>query len=89
MGHFSGWAGGVALSVLVIPVVVRTTEDKAGQPITIVMGTGAKPADALEAMRASARPTLRNGVPHDSRRCAVTSSTGAALASRSASAGSP
>jgi phosphate transport system permease protein len=27
MGHFSGWAGGVALSVLVIPVVVRTTED--------------------------------------------------------------
>ena len=27
MGHFSGWAGGVALSMLVIPVVVRTTED--------------------------------------------------------------
>jgi phosphate transport system permease protein len=27
LGHFSGWAGGVALSVLVIPVVVRTTED--------------------------------------------------------------
>jgi phosphate transport system permease protein len=27
MGHFSGWAGGVALAVLVIPVVVRTTED--------------------------------------------------------------
>jgi len=27
IGHFSGWAGGVALSVLVIPVVVRTTED--------------------------------------------------------------
>lgn len=27
MGHFSGWAGGVALSILVIPVVVRTTED--------------------------------------------------------------
>src|SRR6202451_2655490 len=26
MGHFSGWAGGVALSVLVIPVVGRTTE---------------------------------------------------------------
>jgi phosphate transport system permease protein len=26
-GHFSGWAGGVALSILVIPVVVRTTED--------------------------------------------------------------
>lgn len=27
MRHFSGWAGGVALAVLVIPVVVRTTED--------------------------------------------------------------
>ncbi len=27
MGHFSGWAGAVALSLLVIPVVVRTTED--------------------------------------------------------------
>jgi len=27
MGHFSGFAGGVALAVLVIPVVVRTTED--------------------------------------------------------------
>jgi phosphate transport system permease protein len=27
MGHFSGWAGSVALAVLVIPVVVRTTED--------------------------------------------------------------
>jgi phosphate transport system permease protein len=27
LGHFSGWAGGVALAVLVIPVVVRTTED--------------------------------------------------------------
>jgi phosphate transport system permease protein len=28
MGHFSGWAGAVALAVLVIPVVVRTTQDK-------------------------------------------------------------
>jgi phosphate transport system permease protein len=27
MGHFSGYAGSVALAVLVIPVVVRTTED--------------------------------------------------------------
>jgi phosphate transport system permease protein len=27
MGHFSGWAGGVALAFIVIPVVVRTTED--------------------------------------------------------------
>jgi len=27
MGHFSGWAGSLALSLLVIPVVVRTTEN--------------------------------------------------------------
>jgi phosphate transport system permease protein len=27
LGHFSGWAGSVALSLIVIPVVVRTTED--------------------------------------------------------------
>ena len=27
MGHFSGWAGAVALAVIVIPVVVRTTEN--------------------------------------------------------------
>jgi phosphate transport system permease protein len=27
MGHFSGWAGALALSLLVIPVVVRTTEN--------------------------------------------------------------
>lgn len=26
-GGFSGWAGGIALAILVIPVVVRTTED--------------------------------------------------------------
>lgn len=26
-GHFSGWAGALALSILVIPVVLRTTED--------------------------------------------------------------
>jgi phosphate transport system permease protein len=27
VGHFSGWAGSVALGLLVIPVVVRTTDD--------------------------------------------------------------
>jgi phosphate transport system permease protein len=27
MGHFSAWAGAVALAIIVIPVVVRTTED--------------------------------------------------------------
>ncbi|HZD91262.1 MAG TPA: phosphate ABC transporter permease PstA [Pseudolabrys sp.] len=27
MGHFSGWAGALSLAVIVVPVVVRTTED--------------------------------------------------------------
>lgn len=27
VGHFSAWAGGVALGIIVVPVVVRTTED--------------------------------------------------------------
>jgi phosphate transport system permease protein len=27
MGHFSGWAGAVSLTIIVIPVVVRTTEN--------------------------------------------------------------
>ncbi len=26
-GHFSGWAGGVSLAIIMIPVVIRTTED--------------------------------------------------------------
>ncbi len=27
IGHFSGWAGALALSILVIPIVIRTTEN--------------------------------------------------------------
>ncbi len=27
MGHFSGWAGSMALAIIAIPIVVRTTED--------------------------------------------------------------
>src|ERR1700749_315995 len=27
MGHFSGWAGAIALAVIAIPAVVRTTKD--------------------------------------------------------------
>ncbi|GAB3672461.1 phosphate ABC transporter permease PstA [Salinisphaera aquimarina] len=30
LGHFSGWAGGVALAIILLPVVVRTTEDQLG-----------------------------------------------------------
>jgi len=27
IGHFNGWAGGMALAIIMIPVVIRTTED--------------------------------------------------------------
>lgn len=30
VGHFSGWAGAVALAIIMIPVVLRTTEDMLG-----------------------------------------------------------
>jgi phosphate transport system permease protein len=48
MGHFSGWAGAVALAVIVIPVVVRTTEDM----LTLVPNTLREAAAALGMPRA-------------------------------------
>ena len=27
MHHFSGWAGGIALSIIALPIIVRTTQD--------------------------------------------------------------
>ncbi len=47
MGHFSAWAGGVALAMLVIPVVVRTTEDM----LTLVPNTLREAGAALGAPR--------------------------------------
>lgn len=48
MGHFSGWAGAVALAVIVIPVVVRTTEDM----LTLVPNSLREAAIALGTPRA-------------------------------------
>jgi phosphate transport system permease protein len=48
MGHFSGWAGAVALAVIVIPVVVRTTEDM----LTLVPNTLREAAAAIGMPRA-------------------------------------
>ena len=48
MGHFSGWAGAVALAVIVIPVVVRTTEDM----LTLVPDTLREAAASLGLPRA-------------------------------------
>lgn len=43
MGHFSAWAGSMALAVLVIPVVLRTTEDM----LNLVPNTLREAASAL------------------------------------------
>jgi len=43
MGHFSAWAGAMALAMIVIPVVVRTTEDM----LTLVPSTLREAAAAL------------------------------------------
>ncbi|HEX3418681.1 MAG TPA: phosphate ABC transporter permease PstA, partial [Stellaceae bacterium] len=43
MGHFSAWAGAVALAIIVIPVVVRTTEDM----LNLVPSTLREAASAL------------------------------------------
>jgi len=48
MGHFSGWAGVAALSVIVIPVVVRTTENI----LVLIPNTLREAATALGAPRA-------------------------------------
>jgi phosphate transport system permease protein len=45
VGHFNGWAGAVALSIIMIPVVLRTTEDM----LTLVPWTLREAAFALGA----------------------------------------
>jgi phosphate transport system permease protein len=45
MGHFSAWAGAIALAIIVIPVVVRTTEDM----LILVPNTLREAASALGA----------------------------------------
>ncbi|OHV07711.1 phosphate ABC transporter permease PstA [Kushneria phosphatilytica] len=47
MGHFSGWAGAASLMVLIIPVVIRSTEDM----LLLVSGTLREAASALGAHR--------------------------------------
>jgi len=48
LGHFSAWAGGVALATIVIPVVVRTTENM----LLLIPNTLREAAAALGASRA-------------------------------------
>lgn len=48
MGHFSAWAGSVALAIIVIPVVLRTTEDM----LLLIPNALREAASALGAPRA-------------------------------------
>jgi phosphate transport system permease protein len=49
LGHFSAWAGGVALATIVIPVVVRTTENM----LVLIPNTLREAAAALGAARST------------------------------------
>lgn len=49
MGHFSAWAGSVALAIIVIPVVLRTTEDM----LLLIPNALREAASALGAPRAT------------------------------------
>src|SRR5674476_803849 len=56
MGHFSGWAGAVSLAVIVVPVVVRTTEDM----LTLVPDTLREAAASIGLPRALLFTALNN-----------------------------
>jgi phosphate transport system permease protein len=63
MGHFSAWAGGVALGMLVIPVVVRTTEDMLLLvPNTLREATAALGAPRWKMIAAVAYRAARSGI---------------------------
>jgi len=63
MGHFSAWAGGVALAMLVIPVVVRTTEDMLLLvPNTLREATAALGAPRWKMIAAVAYRAARSGI---------------------------
>lgn len=63
MGHFSAWAGGVALAILVIPVVLRTTEDMLNLvPNTLREAATSVGAPTYMMIRKVAYRAARNGI---------------------------
>ena len=63
MGHFSAWAGGIALAMLVVPVVVRTTEDMLLLvPNTLREATAALGAPRWKMIAAVAYRAARSGI---------------------------
>ena len=87
MGGYSGWAGGVALAIIAVPVIVRTTEDMLrlvpgslreagaalGAPMStvIIQITWRRPAPAWSPASCSPRPAS----PARPRRCSSPLST--------------
>ena len=64
MGHFSRFAGSVALAILMFPVVVRTTEDQfATVPDTLRESGLALGATRARVMRKRKRPTPQVPAP--------------------------
>ena len=61
MGHFSGIAGALALAMLVMPVVVRTTEDM----LLLVPGPLREAAAALGLPRSHGHPDASPIAPRD------------------------
>jgi phosphate transport system permease protein len=67
MGHYSGWAGGIALSLLMIPVVILTTEEAikmVPRPMKeAAYGMGCTPAQVMtKVMLPVAMPGIITGV---------------------------
>src|SRR5438067_1097736 len=59
MGHFSALAGAVALAVIVVPVVVRTTEDM----LVLVPNELREAAASMETRAPMPSPSIPNGPP--------------------------
>jgi phosphate transport system permease protein len=63
MGHFSAWAGAMALAVIVVPVVVRTTEDMLNLvPTTLREASAALGAPQWKVVTHIAYRAARNGM---------------------------
>lgn len=73
VGHFSGWAGSLALSLLVIPVVVRTTENmlrlvpNSLRDATAVLNTMAKSVNSTTSRRSVANSASKLPLPTPTR----------------------
>jgi phosphate transport system permease protein len=62
-GHFSAWAGGLALSIIMIPIILRTTEEMLRLvPSSYMEGALALGARRSQAIRSVILPAARSGI---------------------------